>query len=272
MPTQTLKWVGNFSLEITQRFTEIRRNHHDGYDTDKTVGSNVGLLEFSLTFSSLPQSAAPAILDDETTTNMSRADYVWTFFTKRKVDGEAFNILDPRTETNVLVRFVDQEISFDLFMERMASTGLRLKQVRNGETVNETAPTGGPYRLKYLGNFNCTVTRRFAELVHSLGDGFEKAALTGHSQGQDFFILTYETLPQTQGGKILDEETSTLMFKADYVWTFFKRRKQDQQPFTITHPITRTDVLAKFDEPELTYSLFLAKFYSSGIRLRQHRT
>ena len=100
--------------------------------------------------------------------------------------------------------------------------------------------------------------------------------MVGHSEGQRFFKLAYSNLPQTQGRKITDPELAEAELSlADYLWAFYVRRKADRQAFTIRDWLQPLDpeavVSVKFSEPKLSYNLFIAKFYSSGLLLHEWR-
>ena len=130
MPTQTLQIIGNFSPEIEIEFAEIVRDYGDGYDSTVRVGHSDGQLHFRLVYNVLPGAQGQSILDPETSTNKSQADYLWDFFVKRKQDGEPFLVKNPRTEANVLVKFAESRLSYTLFAVKLFSTGIRLKQYR----------------------------------------------------------------------------------------------------------------------------------------------
>lgn len=125
--------------------------------------------------------------------------------------------------------------------------------------------------LKLTGDFDLQVEIEFEEIVRNYGSGFDTTLTTGHSDGQLHFKLTYKVLSGSQGQKIHDDESGTDKAPADYVWDFFVARKKDKQPFYILNPRTGTNVLCKFSERRLSFTLFAIKLFSTGISLHQFR-
>lgn len=130
MPTQTLQIIGNFSPEIEIEFEEIRRDFGSGYDANLRVGHTDGQLRFRLVYNVLPGAQGQTILDPETSTNKTQADYLWDFFVKRKQDGQPFYVKNPRTDANVLVKFSESNLTYTKFAVKLFSTGIRLHQYR----------------------------------------------------------------------------------------------------------------------------------------------
>ena len=127
--------------------------------------------------------------------------------------------------------------------------------------------------LQILGNLGLDVGIRFAEIQRDFGDGHDRNELVGNSQGQLFYSLVFNVLPDRVTHTVTDpEDGDTVKSYANYLWDFFVRRKQDGLPFDITDPRTGLTVSVKFVDTELTYRLFSRKIYSTGLKLKQHRS
>lgn len=131
MPTQELLLTGGFGIEVAIEFGEIERNYGKSYSTVLRTGHTDGDLSFKLTYDILANSGGQAITDPEDSIAKAPARYVWEFFVRRKQDGAAFNVKDPRTGNLVLVKFAEKKLSYTLFAVRLFSSGITLKQFRN---------------------------------------------------------------------------------------------------------------------------------------------
>ena len=130
MPTQTLQLTPQLTTDAGIRFSAIVHDFGDGYRTHTLTGNSAGEKFYQFVFSVLPDRSTHTVTDPETSTTETYADYLWNFYVRRMGDGAAFNITDPRTGSTVLVRFVDTELSYNLFQRKCAATGIRLQQVR----------------------------------------------------------------------------------------------------------------------------------------------
>ena len=93
------------------------------------VGNSAGQQFLRLTFS-LPDRATHVITDPEDSTSKTYARYLWEFWLRRKVDGEAFNVVHPRTGTNLLCVFAERRLTLHAVTRKCYTTGLRFKQYR----------------------------------------------------------------------------------------------------------------------------------------------
>lgn len=114
------------------------------------------------------------------------------------------------------------------------------------------------------------VAIEFAEIVRDYGDGYDDNVLVGHSDGQLFYRLVWNSLPDRTTHTVTDEDAATVTW-ADYIWQFFINRKQDGEAFNITDPRSGSTVLVKFVERRLTYNMIHTSVFTTGILLRQHR-
>lgn len=131
MPTQELLLTGDFDLQVEIEFAEIPRNYGSGHETVLRGGHSDGNLGYKLVYKTLSNSGGQAITDPEDSTAKAPARYVWEFFVRRKQDQAAFNVKDPRTGTDVLVKFAERKLSYTLFAVRLFSSGISLKQYRD---------------------------------------------------------------------------------------------------------------------------------------------
>lgn len=141
MPTQTLKIFPSYGADIERTFDVIPRSFGDGYDNSVVVGNSTGLIFYRLRFDYLHYSTDQlSVLDPEDSVTKNWPRYLWDFFARRIIDGEAFNIKydtdvynlvnDTTTGTALLVKFVDTRISYNQFTFKLYSTGLTLRQWR----------------------------------------------------------------------------------------------------------------------------------------------
>lgn len=131
MPTQELLLTGDFDIQVEIEFGEIERNYGKSYSTVLRTGHTDGDLGFKLVYKTLANSSGQAITDPEDSIAKAPARYVWEFFVRRKQDGAAFNVKDPRTGNLVLCKFAERKLSYTLFAVRLFSSGISLKQFRN---------------------------------------------------------------------------------------------------------------------------------------------
>lgn len=130
MPYQTLKLLGNFGLDVEIEFSEIVHQYGGGVVDILSTGHSDGQLFYRLVYSALPDAQGQFVLDDESMTNKAKATYFWDFFVNRKKGDPFFYVKDPRTGANVLVRFVERRLSFNLFSLKLFSSRIYLAQVR----------------------------------------------------------------------------------------------------------------------------------------------
>lgn len=114
-----------------------------GRRRDLLYGDRAGLHTFKLIFKTIidtldrPIQTTPAQIESE-------ANYLWHLFQRSKTGYEDVNrpiiITSPRDGKDYLVVFSDNEISYELFMTRLYSTGVDLEQTSRPD-VN-TLPDG----------------------------------------------------------------------------------------------------------------------------------
>ena len=129
-----------------------------------------------------------------------------------------------------------------------------------------------PYQtLQLNGDFGLDVEIEFSEIVQDYGGGFVDILRTGHTDGQNFYRLVYNVLPDSQGQHVTDPEDMVDKPKATYLWDFYVKRKQGDPFFYVKDPRTGLDVLVRFVDRRLSFNLFGVKLFSSRIFLAQVR-
>jgi hypothetical protein len=127
---ETLQEIGSFGLSVEVDFAIVEQDLGDGYDQSILMGSSAGLRAWNLVYKTLPQTLDGAIMRG--TELESRADYVWDFFVRMKAAGNAsFELICPKDGKRYLVKFAEHKISYELFMVRLFSSGVRIVQRRD---------------------------------------------------------------------------------------------------------------------------------------------
>ncbi|HEV7376903.1 MAG TPA: hypothetical protein VGN95_19460 [Pyrinomonadaceae bacterium] len=151
---EKLQTLGFFGLSIAIRYEIITRRMGAGRRRSLLYGSRAGLLAWKLVFKVLPDTIDGQI-EVSPTHIESRANYLWNFFCRSKTGYEdidhPFIITCPRDGKGYYVVFSDNEISYEMFMTKLYSTGLQLEQVTiPGESllpdasIGEAPPEGMP--------------------------------------------------------------------------------------------------------------------------------
>src|SRR3954463_5588142 len=126
---QTLLDVGSWGLTEAIAFRVLEFSYGDGYESSALVGSTEGTLAWKLTWKVLPGflgQAAGGVFSAS-----SRADYLWNFFCDRMAAGnESFKIISPRSGRMYLAAFAETTLSYEMFMTKLYTTGISLKQRR----------------------------------------------------------------------------------------------------------------------------------------------
>lgn len=127
-----------------------------------------------------------------------------------------------------------------------------------------------------------SVTQGFDLVKFIKPGGYRDPAFnTGHSDGLLRFALKFNFLPKTTGGMNgygvnPGAELGGLQSRADYLWRFFTRHKQQgDKPFILEGELPgltgvhRMSVV--FAEDEMSYELFAVRMFSTGLQLEQYR-
>ncbi len=140
MAIQSLLIYPSYGYGVDLVVDEIPDSFGDGYDTAAIVGNSAGLLYYKLRFDFLHYGTDQlSVTDPEDSVVKSWPSYLYAFFLRRKLDGEAFNIKYdtekfnltlPTTGTSILVKFVDRTLSLDNVTFKLYSTGITLRQYR----------------------------------------------------------------------------------------------------------------------------------------------
>jgi hypothetical protein len=127
-------------------------------------------------------------------------------------------------------------------------------------------------RLQKIGDFGLTASIRFEMVSRRMGRGRRRTVLFGDRTGLRSWKLVYKVLPDTQDGPV-QTTPAELESRANYIWNLFCRSKTGHadvdRPVIVTCPRDGKDYLAVFTDHELSYEMFMAKLYSSGLQLEQ---
>jgi len=129
VPPETLLLSSLVELEVELEVAEMYWDFGDGYGRQAFVGHTSGQSFYRLKFM-LPDRSTHTVSNPETMATETYVDYIFNFWLARKVDGEAFNITDPRTLSTVSVDFVDRKLTAPMIGKRLFNTGLRFRQRR----------------------------------------------------------------------------------------------------------------------------------------------
>lgn len=140
MPTQSLLIYPSFGYGVDLVVDEISKDYGSGYDNSILVGHSEGLLFYRLRYDFLHYGTDQlSVLDPEDSVTKNWPSYLFAFYLRRKLDGEAFNIkydtdkfnlVQPTTGTSLLVKFVDKRLSFENVTFKLYSSGVLLRQYR----------------------------------------------------------------------------------------------------------------------------------------------
>jgi hypothetical protein len=127
----TLQVLGSYGMTISIVFDEIVRDYRDGTTDTVLVGHTNGVLEYALKLDFLPDAELTVTDPEDSNIVKTWQDYFWDFFVRRKQDGAAFDITDPRTGSTVSVKFVDSRLDYEFVTYALFSAaGIRLRQHR----------------------------------------------------------------------------------------------------------------------------------------------
>lgn len=130
---EQLELLGSFGLEEEISFDFLEADYGDGYEDSALIGSAAGLRAWRLKYNVLPGTLDNAP-EAGPLSMQSRADYLWDFFCQRKAEGnKPFIITSLRDGQQYLVKFVEHKLTYTMFMVKLFSTGLSLRQRRDGE-------------------------------------------------------------------------------------------------------------------------------------------
>ena len=138
-----LQEIGSFGLTCDIEFSILEIDYGDGYDDSALIGSSLGTRSWRFLYKVLPGTMDSPVQVGAATLQ-SRADYIWDFFCRRKAEGNgSFTLTCPRDGKRYLAKFVDHKLSYEMFMTKLFSSGLSIKQRRErGVNVLEDGSLG----------------------------------------------------------------------------------------------------------------------------------
>lgn len=130
MPTQTFQLIGQPGSDYELAFARLEFNFGDGYEQAVIVGHSSGQEFATLTFNVISNRSAQNLTDPEDSTNKTPEKYLIDFFTRRMVDGEAFNVTTTRGDT-LLVTFAQDTLPIKRIAKNAGQISIRFKQHRS---------------------------------------------------------------------------------------------------------------------------------------------
>jgi hypothetical protein len=131
-----------------------------------------------------------------------------------------------------------------------------------------------PETLNTSGFLITEVAGAWAVLKADFGNGYQAGALVGAPAGTRTWLIRIETLPgplPTYAVPLLGDDP-----RAAYLWKFYQVSKATHDApfwFEVEDPATgaRLQHLASFTDHTLTYQMFCAHVYGTGLNLRERR-
>lgn len=126
-------------------------------------------------------------------------------------------------------------------------------------------------RLILMGNPSYGIERsiEFAQIVIPMGLRRRIKVVVDDPRGVLSWQLVYNVLPGTLDTPV-ETDAGVLQSRADYLWQFFcARNGSSPRSFIITDLFDGKDYLVEFADSKLTYKMFAAKLFSSGLTLIQ---
>jgi hypothetical protein len=126
---QILLDVGSFGFTEAISFRVLEFSYGDGYEDSALIGSTDGTRSWKLTYKVLPGFRGQT--QGGVFSAQSRADYLWNFFCDRMAAGnESFKFISPKDGRLYLAAFAETTLSYELFMTKLFTTGISVKQRR----------------------------------------------------------------------------------------------------------------------------------------------
>lgn len=130
MPTPSFALPGQLGSDYELSFARLEQNFGDGYETAAIVGHSSGQEFVTLTFNAISNRSAQNITDPEDSTSKTPEKYLIDFFTRRMVDGAAFNVTTTRGDT-LLVTFAQDSLPINRFSRNVGRVSIKFKQHRS---------------------------------------------------------------------------------------------------------------------------------------------
>lgn len=109
-------------------------------------------------------------------------------------------------------------------------------------------------------------------LKANYGDGYGAGALNGHAQGLRSWTIEVALLPDLDEFLIFPADSSEGETRANYLWDLFLRSKvAGNRPFRFREHKDGQEFFAEFVEDTLSFQMFTAKLFSTGLQIKQRR-
>jgi hypothetical protein len=122
--------IGQMGSDYELAVARLEFDYGDGYDQGAVVGHSSGQEFVTLTFNALSNRSAQNLTDPEDATSKTPEKYLIDFFTRRMVDGEAFNVTTTRGAT-LLVKFADHRLPIKRVGKSIGQVSIRFRQHRS---------------------------------------------------------------------------------------------------------------------------------------------
>ena len=126
---ETFQLIGQIGSGGSLSVARLRFRYGGGYEQSALVGHSSGDESVSLVFNALSDRTAQNLVDAEDSATRTPLEYAIAFFTRRMVDGAAFNVTTTRGDT-LLVYLDEDTISYDYISKSVFKGGLRFRQAR----------------------------------------------------------------------------------------------------------------------------------------------
>ena len=112
----------------------------------------------------------------------------------------------------------------------------------------------------------------FAILSANFGGGFEANSLVGLSSGLREWAVRIDALPLMEEYQVDAGGSIGLQSRAEYLWDFYLRQMAaGNKSFWFVDVKSGLNYLAAFADKKLSYRVFTATVYGTGLRIRERR-
>jgi len=147
---ETLQYIGNFDLEVVAVSLGDVVIPHGGamYEFFK-LDSAQGQRGLNLKFKTLPQSGSTINAGNAFGGQQTRFDYIWGIYQRNRVQGiKPIIVIGPDDNVARYYFFSEAQMTFNMMMSRMFSSGAKLMQINLPGVTDNTDPLSTPNPLQ----------------------------------------------------------------------------------------------------------------------------
>ena len=186
------------------KFNRLTNDLSNGYTSQVLFGSNTGLRTFTL---KLPTLAHGDVMANTVTgingDTLTREQYVWELYCECMVSGDPFVFQSSRNNQYYLVRFLDEELTYERMKVTIYGSGIKLQQVReSGETVFAVDNMRSPRVNTWVKNGSGTDLSGNGNTFTAAGD-----VIFANSTNGNFDIWRFNSVTNT--GKVTQSSSAT---------------------------------------------------------------